>query len=229
MSNIWMVLIIGLIPVAIGIMIVLFLVNKIKYKGNLRISKMIIAIYFGILITSGVVYEILPKEPKLERLSTEELKQLQMENLAFEETLLKQEEDKSSQKFLKEQWSHMLSGNTLSLEYIGDDLYSTRVVVEWIDSGDQNIDGRVYQSHINVYGLDMEGRIPPHKVDWNGDQLVIHEPSEQQLTFEQFSNELNLFQQMETEEIRMVRGQTYIHLKVPKHIEIVDPLGLQMY
>lgn len=229
MSNMWMVLVIGLIPVVIGLVIVLFLVNKIKYKGNLRINKMIIVIYTGILITSGVVYELLPKESISEQLSVEELKQLQTENSVFEETLLKHEEGKMSRRFLKEQWSHVLSGNTLSLEYIGNDLYSTRVVVEWIDSDNQIIDGKVYRSHINVYGLEMEGRIPLHKVKWNGNQLIIHEPSEQQLTFEQFSNEFYLFQQPDEEEIRMVRGLTYIHLKVPKQIEIVDPLGLQMY
>lgn len=229
MSNMWMVLIIGLIPVVIGIIIVLFIVKKIKFKGNLRINKMIIAIYIGLLITSGVVYEISPKESKTEQFSIEELIQLQTENSAFEETLLKHEESKLSQKFLKEEWSYELSGNTLSLEYIGNDSYSTRVVVEWIDSENQIIDGKVYRSHINVYGLEMEDRIPLHKVDWNGNQLVIHEPSQQQLTFEQFSNKLNLFIQIEEQEIRMVRGQTYIHLKVPKHIEIVDPLGLQIY
>lgn len=229
MSNMWMVLVIGLIPVVIGLVIVLFLVNKIKYKGNLRINKMIIVIYTGILITSGVVYEFLPKESISEQLSVEELKQLQTENSVFEETLLKHEEGKMSRRFLKEQWSHVLSGNTLSLEYIGNDLYSTRVVVEWIDSENQIIDGKVYRSHINVYGLEMEGRIPLHKVKWNGNQLIIHEPTEQQLTFEQFSNEFYLFQQPDEEEIRMVRGLTYIHLKVPKQIEIVDPLGLQMY
>lgn len=229
MSNMWMVLVIGLIPVVIVLIIVLFLVNKIKYKGNLRINKMIIVIYTGILITSGVVYELLPKESISEQLSVVELKQLQTENSVFEETLLKHEEDKMSRRFLKEQWSHVLSGNTLSLEYIGNDLYSTRVVVEWIDSDNQIIDGKVYRSHINVYGLEMEGRIPLHKVKWNGNQLIIHEPSEQQLRFEQFSNEFYLFQQPDEEEIRMVRGLTYIHLKVPKQIEIVDPLGLQMY
>ena len=229
MSNMWMVLVIGLIPVVIVLIIVLFLVNKIKYKGNLRINKMIIVIYTGILITSGVVYELLLKESISERLSVEELKQLQTENSAFEETLLKHEDGKMSRRFLKEQWSHVLSGNKLFLEYIGNDLYSTRVVIEWTDSENQVIEGKVYRSHINVYGLEMEGRIPLHKVKWNGNQLIIHEPSEQQLTFEQFSNEFYLFQQPDEEEIRMVRGLTYIHLKVPKQIEIVDPLGLQMY
>lgn len=230
MSNTWMILLIGLIPVVIGVIVVLYLVKKVKYKGNLRLNKTIIAIYVGILITCVVVYEILPKEPMLERLSIEELKQLQVENESFEETLLKQEESKLSQKFLKEEWSHELSGNTLTLEYIGNDPYSTKVIVEWIDSTDQKIEGKVYRSNLNVYGLDIEDRIPLHKVEWTGNQLVIHEPSEQELAFDQFSNELfSLNHSLIDEEIRMVRGFTYIHIKVPKHIEIVDSLGLQLY
>lgn len=230
MSNTWLILFIGLIPIVIGIIIVLYLTKKVKYKGNLRLNKIIITVYVGILIASGVVYELLPKETMLEKLSVEELVQLQTENNSFQKSLLKLEENKFNQKFLKEEWSHELSGNTLSLEYKGNDPYSTKVVVEWIDSTDLKVEGIEYRTHINVYGLKIEDRIPLNELDWNGDQLVIHEPSEQELNLELFSTELySLKQSLLDEEIRMVRGFTYIHLKVPKHIEIVDPLGLQMY
>lgn len=229
MSNTWMIFLIGLIPVVIGILIVLYITKKVKYKGSLRLNKIVIIIYFSLLIGVGVVYEILPKEPKVEQLSEEQLQQLQTENEVFEAKLLKQEESKLSQKFLKEEWTHELSGNTLTLGYIGNDSYSTKVVVEWIDSTAQKIEGKVYRSHINLYGLKIEDKIPLHEAEWKGNELVIHEPVEQEFTFDQLSNELNVFQQTDTMEIRMVRGFTYIHLKVPKHIEIVDPLGLQMY
>lgn len=230
MSNTWLILFIGLIPIVIGIIIVLYLTKKVKYKGNLRLNKIIITVYVGILIASGIVYELLPKETMLEKLSVEELVQLQTENNSFQKSLLKLEENKFNQKFLKEEWSHELSGNILSLEYKGNDPYSTKVVVEWIDSTDFKVEGIEYRTHINVYGLKIEDRIPLNELDWNGDQLVIHEPSEKELNLELFSNELySLKQSLLDEEIRMVRGQTYIHLKVPKHIEVVDPLGLQMY
>lgn len=230
MSITWLILFIGLIPIVIGIIIVLYLTKKVKYKGNLRLNKIIITVYVGILIASGVVYELLPKETMLEKLSVEELVQLQTENNSFQKSLLKLEENKFNQKFLKEEWSHELSGNTLSLEYKGNDPYSTKVVVEWIDSTDLKVEGIEYRTHINVFGLKIEDRIPLNELDWNGDQLVIHEPSEQELNLELFSNELySLKQSLLDEEIRMVRGFTYIHLKVPKHIEIVDPLGLQIY
>lgn len=224
-----MIFFIGLIPVVIGILIVLYITKKVKYKGSLRLNKIVIIIYFSLLIGVGVVYEILPKEPKVEQLSEEQLQQLQTENEVFEAKLLKQEESKLSQKFLKEEWTHELSGNTLTLGYIGNDSYSTKVVVEWIDSTAQKIEGKVYRSHINLYGLKIEDKIPLHEAEWKGNELVIHEPVEQEFTFDQLSNELNVFQQTDTMEIRMVRGFTYIHLKVPKHIEVVDPLGLQMY
>ncbi|MEK3980022.1 hypothetical protein MKY37_13295 [Psychrobacillus sp. FSL K6-2836] len=230
MSITWLILFIGLIPIVIGIIIVLYLTKKVKYKGNLRLNKIIITVYVGILIASGVVYELLPKETMLEKLSVEELVQLQTENNSFQKSLLKLEENKFNQKFLKEEWSHELSGNTLSLEYKGNDPYTTKVVVEWIDSTDLKVEGIEYRTHINVFGLKIEDRIPLNELDWNGDQLVIQEPSEQELNLELFSNELySLKQSLLDEEIRMVRGLTYIHLKVPKHIEIVDPLGLQIY
>ncbi|WP_419960039.1 hypothetical protein [Psychrobacillus sp. BM2] len=230
MSNTWLILFIGLIPIVIGIIIVLYLTKKVKYKGNLRLNKIIITVYVGILIASGVVYELLPKENMLEKLSVEELVQLQTENNSFQKSLLKLEENKLNQKFLKEEWSHELRGNTLTLEYKGNDPYSTKVVVEWIDSTDLKVEGIEYRTHINVYGLKIEDRIPLNELDWNGDQLVIHEPHGQELNLELFSNELySLKQSLLDEEIRMVRGFTYIHLKVPKHIEIVDPLGLQIY
>lgn len=209
MSNTWLILFIGLIPIVIGIIIVLYLTKKVKYKGNLRLNKIIITVYVGILIASGIVYELLPKETMLEKLSVEELVQLQTENNSFQKSLLKLEENKFNQKFLKEEWSHELSGNILSLEYKGNDPYSTKVVVEWIDSTDFKVEGIEYRTHINVYGLKIEDRIPLNELDWNGDQLVIHEPSEKELNLELFSNELySLKQSLLDEEIRMVRGQT---------------------
>ena len=230
MSNTWMLVLIGLIPVVIGIILVLYLTKKIKYKGSSRLNKIMIISYLTILITCGAVYEILPKATMVEQLSGEELIQLQTENNSFQRSLLKQEENKLNQEFLKEEWSHELIGNTLSLEYNGNDPYSTKVVVEWIDSTDQKIEGKVYRSHINIYGLVMEDRIPLHEVEWTGTQLIVQEPSEQRLTFDLFSNKLySLNQTLYYDEIRMVRGYTYIHLAVPKHIEILDPLGLQMY
>ena len=229
MSNTWMIVLIGLIPVFLAILIVLYITKKVKFKGSLRLNKLVITFYFCILIVFGVVYEILPKEPMLEKMSEEKLQQFQTENRIFEEKLLKQEESILNPKFLKEEWTHEISGKTLSLGYIGNDSYSTKVVVEWVDSNAQKIEGKVYRSHINVYGLKIEDKIPLHEVEWVGNELVIHEPSEQEFTFEQFSNELSLFRHTDTMEIRMVRGFTYIHLKVPKHMETVDPLGLQMY
>lgn len=229
MSNTWMIFFIGLIPVVIGILLVLYITKKVKYKGSLRLNKIVIIIYFSLLIGAGAVYEIFPKEPMVEQLSEEQLQRLQTENKVFEEKLLKQEESKLNQKFLKEEWTQELSGNTLTLGYIGNDSYSTKVVVEWIDSTAQKIEGKVYRSHLNLYGLKIEDKIPLHEAEWTGNELVIHEPVEQEFTVDQFSNELNVFQQTDTMKIRMVRGFTYIHLKVPKHIEIVDPLGLQMY
>ena len=225
-----MLVLIGFIPVVIGIIMMLYLTKKIKYKGSLCLNKIIIIGYLTILIACGVVYEILPKETVEQQLSEEKLIQLQTENNSFQRSLLKQEENKLNQKFLKEEWSHKVSGDTLSLEYIGNEPYSTKVVVEWIDSTAQEIEGKVYRSHINVYGLVIEDRIPLHEVEWTEDQLVIHEPVAQEINFDQFSNKLYSFNQsLSYEEISMVNGYTYIHLKVPKHMEIVDPLGLQMY
>ncbi|MFJ7827963.1 hypothetical protein [Psychrobacillus sp. NPDC096623] len=229
-SNTWMIVLVGLIPVIIGVSIVLYLVKKVNFKGKFRFNKIIIIIYFSLLIACGVIYEIIPKEPMVEKLSREELIQLQTENNSFQKSLLKLEENKLNKKFFKEEWSHEVSGNTLSLEYKGNETYSTGVVVEWTDATDQIIEGKIYRSNINVYGLNLDEKIPLHKVEWTGTQLVIHEPSVQELTFDQFSNKMySLNQILHDGEIRMVRGKTYIHLKVPKHIEIVDPLGMQMY
>ena len=230
MSASSMVLLVGLLPVIIGVGIVLYLVKKVNFKGKFRLNKFIIIIYLSLLIACGVLYEIIPKETNVEKLSGEELIQLQTENNSFQKSLLKLEDNKLNQKFLKEEWTHEIKGNILSLEYNGNDPYSTGVVVEWMDTTDQKIEGKVYRTNINVYGLNLDQKIPLHNVEWAGNQLVIHEFSTQELTFDQFSNRLySLNQILHDEETRMVRGKTYIHLKVPKHIEIVDSLGLQMY
>jgi len=226
----WMIVLLGLLPAIIGVSIVLYLIKKLNFKGKFQLNKITTITFFSLLIACGVIYELIPKEPSVEKLTGEKLVQLQTENNSFQRSLLKLEENKLNQKFLKEEWSHEMNGNTLSIEYKGNELYSTGVFVEWIDTTDQKVEGKVYRSNINVYGLNLDQKIPLHKVEWTGNQLVIHEPSVQELSFDQFSTRLYSFNQvLNDEEIRMVRGRTYIHLKVPKHIEIVDPLGLQMY
>ncbi|WP_277587012.1 hypothetical protein [Psychrobacillus antarcticus] len=226
----WMIVLLGLLPAIIGVSIVLYLIKKLNLKGKFHLNKITTITYFSLLIACGVIYEIIPKEPTVDKLSNEQLVQLQTENNSFQKSLLKLEENKLNQKFLKEEWSHEINGNTLSLEYKGNEIYSTRVFVEWMETTDQIIEGKVYRSNLNVYGLNLDQKVPLHRVEWTGNQLVIHEPSVQELSFDRFSNRLYSFNQvLYDEEIRMVRGQTYIHLKVPKHIEIVDPLGLQMY
>ena len=57
MSNTWMIFFIGLIPVVIGILIVLYITKKVKYKGSLRLNKIVIVIYFSLLLSVGAVYE----------------------------------------------------------------------------------------------------------------------------------------------------------------------------
>ena len=201
-----------------------------QMSWNHRINKWIVLIYFGVLLLSAIVYEFLPENG--EKVVTEdELQLLIEENEAFETALRNEEVSKLDSKFLVEEWTKELEGNKLALISSNSEQFGVRpmVYVEWIDSKDQYVEGKVYQTNITMKGINMNGKVPIMNVDLEDDRLVIGEQMEQELKFYRFSNELAIAEINSSDYEKDARGYTYIYLKVPKHIELVDEMGLQLY
>ena len=74
--------------------------------------------------------------------------------------------------------------------------------------------------------------MPLSIVEINDNQILFTAPPPRELTYYRFSNELSAFSVVDnfnSREQRRVIGHTYIYLKVPKHINVIDKEGLQFY
>ncbi|MER2262465.1 MAG: hypothetical protein ABS934_10640 [Psychrobacillus sp.] len=236
MSGVWIAFIVGLLPIVLILLISFILIGGIKkgtrnINGSLQLKKYFIFTYVVILFMAMLVYELIPNN-HLELLTEEEVQALEVENIQLEEALRNYEENNLTERFLIDEWSHELSGNTLSIGYEGTDSYSTRFVIEWTDAKNQIIEGKVYKSNSIIEDIRLDKIIPLHELYWAGNSLSVKEPIGINLEFSEFSNRLvNLPKASSgnTYSFKNVRGMTYVHLKVPKHIKIDDALGLQIY
>ena len=235
-TGVWIAFIVGLLPIVLILLISFILIRGIKkgtknLNGSLQLKKYIIITYIVILFMAMFVYELIPNN-HLEISTKEEIQELEEENIQLEETIRNFQENNLTEKFLVEEWTHKLSGDTLALGYEGTDSYSVRFIVEWTEDNNEVVEGKVYRSNIFISGIRSNEIIPLHELYWAGNSLSVKEPIGKNLEFSEFSNRLVALPETsssETYSYMNVRGMTYIHLKVPKDIEIFDPLGLQLY
>ena len=235
-NGVWIAFIVGLLPIVLILLTSFILIGGIKkgtknLSGSLQLKKYMIFTYIVILFMAMLVYELIPNN-HLEPLTEEEVQALELENIQLEEAIRNYEENSLTKRFMREEWSHKLSGNTLSLGYEGTDPYSIKFIVEWTEEHNQIIEGKVYRSNFFISGIPFDKLIPLHELYWTGNHLTVKEPIGKNIEFSEFSNRLVSLPATMNHEVysyKNVRGITYIHLKVPKDIEIEDPLGLQIY
>lgn len=196
-----------------------------------RLAKGIILSYISVLFLAVVVYELMPANAE-EVISINELKELENENQVFDEAFRKNEVSNFHKDFLVEEWTHELEGDTFHIVSSNSDYVSAKVYVEWTDSKEQLVEGKVYRTNLFIYGMNMNEKIPFSKVKWEGDQLIIKEPTEQEYKYYRFSNNLAILtinDVFPSNETVRVQGETYLYLTVPKHMNVVDEMGLQLY
>ena len=195
------------------------------------INKWIVIIYFGILLLSVFVHVLLPEnEGKI--ITDSEIQQLQKENDAFEIAFRDGEAKKLDSKFLVDEWARELGGYTLNINTTHLNSIRPKVYVEWIDSKESEIEAKLYQTNINLYGINIDDKVPKIKIEWEDEQLIIKSPPSQDLNYYIFSNSFPILGILDFESAHNrigAHGNTYIYLKVPKHINVVDETGLQFY
>lgn len=230
-------LVIAIIPIILIILVISWVIQRgvkraVKYIGwNRRLNKWVIGAYVAILLLSVVVYEVLHVEGE-ETITTKEFKKLETENDIFEQAFLRKEVSNLNSSFLVEEWTKELEGEEVNIISPGSDHPTVKVYVEWTDSKEQLVEGKVYRTNLVMYGMNLKGIIPVSKMEWEGDQLVIKNSANQEITFYKFSDKLaslSFNDHILESEFGQLRGETYVHLKVPKHINVVDELGFQLY
>lgn len=233
MSN---VAILAIIPFIIVLAITWLILRTVKkatkrVSTNQRLNKAVIIVYAGLLLLAPIVYAFLPDDGE-EMITQKEYQQLENENRAFNQAFGNKEASKLDTKFLVEEWTQELEGDTFSIVSPGSDWPRVRMFVEWTDTKERLVEGKMYRTNLYMYGLNLKDKVPLLKMQWEGNELLIEEPSIKEINFYGFSNQLvslsGILPRHEYGSLSM-QGATYIYLKVPKHMNVVDEMGFLLY
>jgi len=203
--------------------------NRINWTQ--RLNKWVLCIYVAILLLAAVVYELILVN-RDEVIPLIDYAMLQSENELFLEAFHNNEESKFDPKFLLDEWTLELGGDTLEIISNGSNFPTERLNIEWTDSKDQLVEAKMYRTNLYRYGMNLEEEIPVSRVEIKDDQIILTAPPEKELIYYRFSNELEALSIDDSLDYwgqRRVPGDNYIYLKVPKHINVIDKDGLLIY
>ncbi|GGA41913.1 hypothetical protein [Psychrobacillus lasiicapitis] len=200
--------------------------NRINWAQ--RSNKWILCIYVGVLLLAVVVYEAIQADG--EKVYTQkEYATFIDENNVFQQAFEKNEESKFDPKFLIEEWKQQIEGDTLEVILNGSNV---RMNIEWTNSKEQLVEAKMYKTYSYMGGINMEKEIPLPTLEVKDNQIILTAIPQKERTYYRFTNELTFFStvnNLDSWEQRRVIGHTYIYLKVPKHINVIDKDGLQFY
>lgn len=226
--------------VAIPLIILLFLIwlflrfgrNATKHiNWTKRANKWIVYIYVIILVVAVIVYVFIPAKGS-EILTQKEYTKIKKENEVFLQAFGEKEESKLDPKFLVKEWTQQLEGDTLDIISKGSNFPTEMLNIEWTDSKEQMVDVKMYRTYSYMNGLNLDGEVPLPTIEMKDDQIILTASPQKELTYYRFSNELasiSLMESFDDWKQRGVLGNTYIYLKVPKHINVIDKDGLLFY
>ncbi|WP_144511406.1 hypothetical protein [Bacillus sp. FJAT-22090] len=196
-----------------------------------RANKWIVYIYVSVLLLAVIAYVFIPTKGN-EIVTPKEYTKLKKENEVFQQAFGNKEESKLDPKFLVKEWTQQLKGDTLEIISKGSNFPSEMMSIEWTDSKEQLVDIKMYRTYSYMDGLNLDGEIPLSTIEMKDDQIILTAPPLAELTYYRFSNELasiSMMESMDDWKQRGILGNTYIYLKVPKNINVIDKDGLQFY
>ncbi|MFJ8064984.1 hypothetical protein ACIQYS_10170 [Psychrobacillus sp. NPDC096426] len=203
--------------------------NRINWSQ--RLNKWVLCIYVGVLLVALVMYELTSSNGD-ELLAPKEYTMFNYENKVFQQAFENNEESKFNPKFLVEEWTQELEGDTFEIISNGSKFPTERLNIEWTDSKEQLVEVKMYKTHSYMDGINLGEEMRLSTVEINDNQMIFTAPSPKELTYYRFSNELlalPIVDSLDAREQKRVIGHTYIYLKVPKHINVIDKDGLQFY
>lgn len=231
--NTWVVAILPLLVLLFLIWIFLRLGRNVTKHINWtkRLSKWLLYVYIGMLLLAIVAYEFIPANGD-EVVASKEYTMFKNENKIFQQAFENNEESKFDPKFLVKEWTQELEGDTLEIISNGSNFPTERLNIEWTDSKEQLVEVKMYKTHSYMDGINLGEETRLSTIEIKDDQIILTAPPQKELTYYRFSNELaalSIVDSLDDREQRRVLGHTYIYLKVPKHINVIDKDGLQFY
>lgn len=239
MSSLWFITIMPfIIYLLITIIVVRFIFKKAKhFQLTKRPTKIIIGIYIVLLVASVALYPALTSSDSL-YLTDEKVQKQFKANKIFEKNALANKLTEEDEKYLVDKWTYTLKGKELYLKQVSLDEYiNKQVIVHWTDERKQQIEGKVYKTRNILYNLDFSEKVKPTVISWSDQHtLNFKKPDPYTLEGNIFTDEIGLFpfanrgfDAFDFDQKIGVDGSTYVILKVPKHINVLDENGLRMY
>ncbi|MDI2585652.1 hypothetical protein OR571_00420 [Psychrobacillus sp. NEAU-3TGS] len=225
--------ILSILPI-LGILFIIWRLLRLAKSTSNRINwaqrsnKWILCIYIVVLLLAVVVYEATQTNGE-EALTSKEYTTFINKNNVFQQAFENNEESKLDSKFLIEEWTQELEGDSLEVILNGSDVLMN---IEWTDSKEQLVEAKMYRTYSYMGGINMGKEIPLPTLEVKDNQIILTAIPQKERTYYRFTNELTFFStvnNLDAREQRRVIGHTYIYLKVPKHINVIDKDGLQFY
>jgi flagellar basal body-associated protein FliL len=227
-----------IIYLLITIIVVRFIFKKAKhFQLTKRPTKIIIGIYIVLLVASVALYPALTSSNSLYLTDEKAKKQLKL-NKVFEQNALANKLTEEDEKYLVDKWTYILKGEELYLKQVSPDEYiNEQVIVHWTDNRKQQIEGKVYKTRNILSNMDFSEKVKPTMISWS-DEHTLNFENPDSYTFEGnlFTDEIGLFpfanrgfNTFDFDKNIGADGSTYVILKVPKHINVIDENGLRMY
>ncbi|MGE7918888.1 hypothetical protein ACQKM9_08045 [Viridibacillus sp. NPDC093762] len=222
----------------ITIIVVRFIFKKAKhFQSTKRLTKLIIVMYIALLVVSVALYPALTSSNSL-YLSNENVQKQLKTNKVFEQNALANKLTEEDEKYLVDKWTYTIKGKELYLKQVSPDEYiNEQVIVHWTDERKQQIEGKVYKTRSILYNMDLSEKVKPTVISWSDQHtLNFKKPDSYEYEGNLFRDEIGLFpfanrgfKEFDFDENIGADGSTYVILKVPKYINVIDENGLRMY
>ena len=188
---------------------------------SMNVSKGFILLYVFVLIGSVLIFVVLPNKGAT-ALSEQQIEVLYQENMKLEKAF-QEKSIKNIDHMLVDSFTYEVSGKEMAL--VSDMHAQTRVWIDWVDSQASFVEGTVYRTNY-VYD---KIKVEPSSVQitWNEDVLSIQHERKVERNIHHIKPALAIEELMNNEDKRYFWDTVYIHLKVPKHLEVIDESGLQ--
>ena len=122
-----------------------------------------------------VVYEFIPANGD-EVVAPKEYTIFKNENEIFQQAFENNEESKFDPKFLVEEWTQELEGDTLEIISKGSKFPTERLNIEWTDSKEQLVEAKMYKTNSYMDGINLGEEIPLSTVEINDNQIILTAP-----------------------------------------------------
>ncbi|WP_449539035.1 hypothetical protein [Ferdinandcohnia sp. Marseille-Q9671] len=219
-----------ILPIIILLILAVVLISIIlgkKHKG-VKSTKILLGVYFSILVASVIVYYLLPEEKFVSDTPNEHnhvkvnFEEIHNASRTGQFTDVEGVNEKNT-------WNLTYLENELDVSFL-EDTNGMHTFFERKESMDETIEITYYVANTIIQGIDFFHQVPIPVISIEGDRLIVSNNGPQEVKFSSFHNEFvisqfkggGLEQQFDDhfDEEFGPRGYQILHVKIPKNLEL---------